>query len=224
VSAFIAGSISDGGVWSNSTLGTILEEGQGDLPPPKPLPNSNIVTHHAFVGDEAFPLKTYLLRPYARNNLQDAERVFNYRLSRARRVIENTFGILVTRWQIYHKMIGLSPESVCSLIRGTVCLHNFLMAFDEDDPQSGDKRYCPSDLLDRENQNHEVIQGLWRRNHVEGFMGDLGRAGANNRSQNATAQRDSLRDYFVSPVGESQAPWQYTTAFRGLEVDVPEQV
>jgi len=61
------------------------------------LPNTNITTHYAFVGDEAFPLKLYMLRPYSRDNLTDAQRIFNYRLSRARRVIENAFGILTVR-------------------------------------------------------------------------------------------------------------------------------
>lgn len=47
------------------------------------------------MGDEAFPLKTYLLRPYNRKDLGDAERVFNYCLYRARRVIDNAFAISV---------------------------------------------------------------------------------------------------------------------------------
>lgn len=67
------------------------------------LPRTNISTHHVFVGDKAFPLKKYLLRPYNRKNLGDAERIFNYQLSRVRIVIENTkFGILVGRWQILY--------------------------------------------------------------------------------------------------------------------------
>ena len=50
------------------------------------------------VGDEIFGLKPYLIRPYSgQRSARLPQDVFNYRLSRARRVIENAFGILVAR-------------------------------------------------------------------------------------------------------------------------------
>ena len=36
------------------------------------------------VGDDAFPLRTNLLKPFSRRNLTIEEKIFNYRLSRAR--------------------------------------------------------------------------------------------------------------------------------------------
>ena len=53
-----------------------------------------IYSPHTMVGDEAFPLKLLLMRPYPGRSLDsDKKRVYNYRLCRARRTIENAFGI-----------------------------------------------------------------------------------------------------------------------------------
>lgn len=71
-------------VWSNSVFANLLEHGEVKLPPPKMLPGSTIKFPYTFVADEAFPFKTYLMRPYPRTALEDKHRVFNYRLSRAR--------------------------------------------------------------------------------------------------------------------------------------------
>ncbi|XP_018402803.1 PREDICTED: uncharacterized protein LOC108779796 [Cyphomyrmex costatus] len=77
------GSNSDGGVWANSELGKSLASQTADLPPPTTLPGTSNALPCAFVADEAFPLKHYLIRPYARRSLKtDSERIFNYRTTR----------------------------------------------------------------------------------------------------------------------------------------------
>nr|CAH7753312.1 unnamed protein product [Callosobruchus chinensis] len=43
---------------------------------------------HPIEGDEAFLLKTYLMRPYLGHGLSEDKKIFNYRFSRARRVSE----------------------------------------------------------------------------------------------------------------------------------------
>jgi hypothetical protein len=48
---------------------------------------------YMIVGDDAFPLKPYLMKPYPNRNLGITQRVFNYRLFRVRRIVENVFGI-----------------------------------------------------------------------------------------------------------------------------------
>jgi hypothetical protein len=53
------------------------------------------------VGDDAFPLKPYLMKPYPNRNLGITQRVFNYRLSRVRRIVENVFGILTSRFSVF---------------------------------------------------------------------------------------------------------------------------
>ncbi|KAF0754547.1 protein ALP1-like isoform X2 [Aphis craccivora] len=81
------------------------------------------------VADEAFPLQTSIMRPYpgrGKSKLPIKEAIFNYRLSRARRCIENAFGILVARWRIYKRVIIASEKTINSIIKATVVLHNFV--------------------------------------------------------------------------------------------------
>jgi len=84
------GSNSDGGVFGRSEMGHRLQAGKLNLPDPCPLPNdpTGAPQPHVFVGDEAFPLGTQLLRPYPGRGLTKDKRIFNYRLSHARRVVE----------------------------------------------------------------------------------------------------------------------------------------
>lgn len=48
-------------------------------------------------------------------------------MSRARRVIESTFGILVARWRIFRKPIIASLTLSKQIVQATCCLHNFIM-------------------------------------------------------------------------------------------------
>lgn len=69
------------------------------------------------VGDEIFSLKPWLMRPISGNKLVDERsKVFNYRHSRARRVIENAFGILVARWRIFRAPIEATPGKVVNYV------------------------------------------------------------------------------------------------------------
>ena len=91
-----AGRESDGGIFRSLGLAQRLADGSLGLPPPSPLPGSRESTPHVLVGDEAFPLLPNLMRPYPGRRearMGDRGRVFNNRLSRARRVSENAFWI-----------------------------------------------------------------------------------------------------------------------------------
>ncbi|XP_036322524.1 protein ALP1-like [Rhagoletis pomonella] len=58
------GSQSDGGILWNSGFGKLLYNGKLDLPENSILPDTDISFPHYFVGDNAFPLKSFLMRPY----------------------------------------------------------------------------------------------------------------------------------------------------------------
>jgi hypothetical protein len=72
-----------------------------------------------------FLLEKNLLKPLSGNNLSVKQKVFNYRLSRARR-IENIFGILTSRFRVYERPIALLPDTVDLVIKASCALHNWL--------------------------------------------------------------------------------------------------
>ncbi|XP_063365980.1 uncharacterized protein LOC134654469 [Cydia amplana] len=82
---------------------------------PQNLPGSNVKLPYVLVGDEAYPLKTYLMRPYPSTNLNTEKRIFNKRLSRARVTIENAFGILSNKWRTNTKHAKLIIKVACLL-------------------------------------------------------------------------------------------------------------
>ncbi|XP_030749371.1 protein ALP1-like [Sitophilus oryzae] len=119
---------SDGGIFANSAIGKKLLKNTLDLPQDKSLPGTNEIMPHVFVGDEAFPLQKHVMRPYPGNEILNNEdvKIYNYRLSRARRVSENAFGILTKRFRIYQRRLQIIPEHLDKVVLATCCLHNFL--------------------------------------------------------------------------------------------------
>ena len=75
-----------------------VEDGTLGFPNPEPLPFDNEDMPYFFVGDDAFALKPTMMKPYSLRGLTDDQRIFNYRLSRTRRVVENAFGIPVQQF------------------------------------------------------------------------------------------------------------------------------
>ncbi|KAH6942924.1 hypothetical protein HPB50_011960 [Hyalomma asiaticum] len=71
------GSDSDGGVFGQSKLHDIILSKNEGFPPDAPLGNIGQIPFY-LVGDEAFPLKTYLMRPYPRKSKLDPFISFPY--------------------------------------------------------------------------------------------------------------------------------------------------
>lgn len=72
----------------------------------------------------------------------EQQKVFNYRLSRARRIIENCFGILCAKWRIFRAPIVSNLALVEDIVQCCVCLHNWL--------RKKSSNYITPDLISRE--------------------------------------------------------------------------
>jgi hypothetical protein len=114
------GKNSDGGIFEDSRMGRRFETGTFNIPQGKQLPGQNQPTPHVLIGDEAFALKPYLMRPFRyRQAKQDRRKEkYNYRLCRARRVVENAFGILAQKWRLYYRPLEVNVETVKKNCKG----------------------------------------------------------------------------------------------------------
>ena len=73
------------------------------------------------IADPAYPLKPWIMKPYSgRGNLTAAQVRFNYRLSRARMTIENSFGRLKGKMALFAKGLGSFIISVKSVGKRTM--------------------------------------------------------------------------------------------------------
>ena len=70
------------------------------------------------------------MHPYPRgknaHRLAQEKQIFNLRLSRARRIVENAFGILAQRFRLYNRHLQLNVENVDKVVKASCVLHNYL--------------------------------------------------------------------------------------------------
>lgn len=192
---------SDGGIFRDSLMGQKFKEGKMNLPKTKPLTvDFGEPLPYVLVGDEAFQLTNYLLRPYpGKGGLNQDRRIFNYRLSRARRTIENSFGILVNRWRILRKPIAATVDNTITMVQAIICLHNWLGRCESRN------EYIPRNMVDQYGPNG-FIPGLWRQELDNSALQDISAHDVNNSSRSAIAIREEFCDFFA---GEGAVPWQY---------------
>jgi len=204
------GSQSDGGIFKESTFGQALESDVIKLSANSPLPNTNKMFPHYFAADEAFPLKSYIMRPYPGKYLDIEKIIFNYRLSRARRTVENAFGILSSRWRILRHKIIADVETIEKITAATICLHNFLRIYENNIP-THERVYCPVSFIDTVHSDGNITPGLFRNEHLNNFE-RIGRLGSNNPSRNMNDLRNLMANYLSN---EGAVPWQWNHVARG---------
>jgi len=119
------GSANDAAVFAGSKFGEAIADSSNPLsiPSSKQIHLTDIETPCFFVADEAYPLKSNIMKPFSAWGLTASERIYNYRISRARRTVENAFGILVNRFRIMRGSMQLQPDRVCEVVMACCALH-----------------------------------------------------------------------------------------------------
>ncbi|KAK3910287.1 Protein ALP1-like [Frankliniella fusca] len=172
---------------------------------------------YVIVGDEAFTLSSHFMVPKGGQFLPDYWNIYNYRLSRARRVIENAFGIMTARWRVLRRCLHLQAgeEKVRAVVSACVVLHNFFVQ-NEENVLDAAHRYIPAGYVDLEEGGRQV-PGRWRaevRQEDNLLQPAAPRrdvqldpsAGPGTDAQGMAVQRQ-FRDYFLSRAG--RIPWQW---------------
>ena len=190
------GSNSDSGIFRNSNFGRKFLSEDLNLPPCKTLPafpQAGLLPH-CIVADDAFPLQPDLLKPYPRgargHKIPEDQLVFNYRLSRARRIIENAFGILVQHWRVFDCHMYLSDTNAIKVVQAATVLHNFLTPKNTDLDQ----------LMARLSPTGREY------NNATGALRDIRNRQGLRSPTDAMEVRNWYKTYFFSPIGA--VPWQ----------------
>ncbi|XP_047101048.1 protein ALP1-like [Schistocerca piceifrons] len=178
------GRVNDGAIFNNSKLAEALNNKKLNLPAPEEIECfSGVELPYVFVADVAFALKEYMMKWYPERDLSEEKRVFNYRLSRARRVVENAFSTMSNKFGVLLSPIRLSAKKVDIVIRVCCVLHNFIL-------EQKSQCYIPPEIGNRTFAS--TMEGIQQQN-------------GRNPTVNALRIRDQFRNYF-NTVGS--VPWQ----------------
>jgi len=191
------GRISDDDVFKNCDIFKKIENKSLGVPSALPLPQRSKEIPFVFVANEAFPLTETIMKPFSGTHSKESkERIFNYRLSRCRRVVENVFGICSSIFRILRKPLLLEPEKAEIVVMAVVYLHNFLRK-----SRFSRNTYSPPGCFDSEKEG-QLIEGDWRRNALQ-----LQPLRNIPRRSKSTAQdiKDEFATYFIE---NGTLPWQ----------------
>lgn len=121
------GSVHDAQVFSNST---IFEKGNENSLFPDDLTREicGVDVPAVIIADAAYPLLPWLLKGYPMNEATRSQRLFNYRLARARMTVENTFGRWKGRYIGFTKRVDMDITALVHVILASCILHNICEA------------------------------------------------------------------------------------------------
>lgn len=192
------GRISDGGVFRKTSFNEALINKKLNLPPPRPLPSRNTPVAFVLVADDAFAVTENIIKPFSQRNMNAIQRIFNYRLSRARRVVENAFGILSARFRVMRSPINLEPSKVTKITLASCALHNYLIC-------RKSSNYFNINLVDHYAEDGTLIPGEWRNVQNTGNFIELQQHRPYISQKSAEIMEEFSR-YFVE---EGEVSFQY---------------
>ena len=197
------GSLNDASILSETAFGQAFENSPTNFNVPCPTLHGTETLPYVLIGDDIFPLKPWLMKPFPGKGLSEPQKVYNYRLSRGRRTIENTFGILAARWRIFRTPIKANVDLVENIAKAAVCLHNYLRLTEN-------AGYIPTGFIDQEDSTGNIMPGDWRNEVYAADSGlcGLNRIGGNRYTFDAGDTRQAFKNYFNSADGEAECPWQ----------------
>ena len=176
------GSSSDAQIFSDCDLYLGIIDGTLDVPDAEPLPGDDCDMPYFLIGDDAFSLRTWLMKPFSASGLPDEERIFNYRLSCARRVVEKAFGMMANRFGCLLTTMNQNLETVTSIVLACCTLHNIMRL-----------RYPGIHQGLAYEENDRLMTGQWRQGACLQDIKDV--TGRNWDTQVAQRQRLYLKHY-----------------------------
>lgn len=197
VDAGTNGRVGDAGVFAKSELKRCLNNNSLNIPGEKCLPNTNISIPYVILADDAFPLSRNVMKPYPLRDISRDKKVFNYRLSRGRRMVESCFGILASRFRVFLTPINLSPRKVTDIILAACTLHNVLT-----DIRRHIYTQRETYLVQESDSNRLEERAL--ENVDEFHMYGLHRQ-RNQDTMDGREVRNALKDFYNGP---GKVPWQ----------------
>lgn len=87
--------------------------------------------------------------------VNETQKIFNYRLSRAQQIIENIFCVMITCWRVFQKLIEAKRGKNERIKFAAVVPHNYLR-------HTNNTYYTPSRFIDSENSSRKIVPGQWR--------------------------------------------------------------
>ena len=119
-------------------------------------------------------------------------------MSRARRIVENAFGILASRFRVLLTTINLHPDKAKVIVLAACYLHNYLS-------RKRPSIYYDGKSVDVENVRRAHIDpGTWRSDAQQAT--NLQSTQAKNATTTSKEVRRKFCDYFN---GEGSVPWQW---------------
>lgn len=185
------GACSDAQVWNDCELQYAVQDDILEVPEAEPLVEGEQEVPYFLIGDNAFALRTYMMTPFSHKTQKREERIFNYRISRARRIVENAFGILVNRFRVLLTTLKTTPQYSITTVTACMVLHNILRSV---------QNVAPLQVTpDTEDEDHNVVPGSWRDAST---LADGRPPGSRNTSsKDAKSIREYLTSYYNGELG-----------------------